>query len=777
MPKVDKATEIKKEAAKVNKKVAADKNKAAKEQAVAAEVTKEEAKAAAAPKPQGGKAPKTVPAKGAFATAARMDNESDDEAVQQEPTARENGPSTSEMPSKSKKTEKLAERKKQQQAGRKGEFSFLEEEERSARKKRIIDRFLRMLVIGFFLEAREGTNGQASGAKAPKKKPTSRGSEKKNWDFATMREKASEFSGPLLMLLTMILLMGARLSEENYTPTREDQENHYEVLGLARDADVMDIRKAYKALALSWHPDKNPDCEACAERFARISKSYETLSNPERKKAYDNQRAPENSLNFANTVELTAENFEHTVLRSNEVWIVQVYEAKEEACRSFHPIWEEATLHHGNTFRFGRIDISKSKKALDFLPQKRVVLMPVVWRFMRGREPEQIIALGSEDHGQSSLSRFLGTTYTEAKRISKVAELKKWWAESGNAVIPVPKDLSAPRFLLVSPNPPGATLRGQQRDLYLKVQRIFHQWGEFAEFVITDKATAKGAISAYSEPRGNGVWTVLVDSGNATLEHKVAVAKQGVEDVPAILEEHLAQAAIERLPLLTVRNYQQLCGAQGRAGRTYCLLLVNQDEAGGGMAKKLAELASSRAAYAQELQELAASDGDEAVGEAVHIQPVRLTTRTSRSPWSPPAVGPAFSTLWAEAKRAPVFLLELETRRIAIVKSSTLNELYAQVAYDDLKFNELPETLSLSRAMPDPEITLRREIIGSLTTGVGAVVSFLFVAGASAVAPEMSPLTGGISAGASLALIIAAWPALCRRFLGVLIGGAVPFPF
>ncbi|CAJ1365032.1 unnamed protein product [Effrenium voratum] len=46
----------------------------------------------------------------------------------------------------------------------------------------------------------------------------------------------------------------------------------------------MEIRKAYKALALKFHPDKNPDCAECAEKFGKISKAYDTLSNPEARK-------------------------------------------------------------------------------------------------------------------------------------------------------------------------------------------------------------------------------------------------------------------------------------------------------------------------------------------------------------------------------------------------------------------------------------------------------------------------------------------------------------
>jgi hypothetical protein len=417
--------------------------------------------------------------------------------------------------------------------------------------------------------------------------------------------------------------------------------------------------------------------------------------------------------------------------------------------------------------------VSKQKKALDFFPQTRVVLMPVIWRFMRGREPEQIVAVGTEDHGQSSLNRFLGTSYTEVRRITKAEELTHWSKETASPAIRVPKGIGGPRILVVSPFAVGATLRGKQRDMYLKVKRIFHQWGDFASFAVTDSTIAKAGLSDYEAP-GASSWTVHVDNGDKKHKAKVVVAKD-IEEVPTVLEEQLSNLAVERVPLLTVRNYNQLCGSHGRAGRSYCLLMVNQDD--NALTKNLNELSGSRAAYAQEQLDLAAGDGDEGVTESVHIQPVRLTTKTSRSPWEPPAVGPAFSAMWSEAKYAKAFLLELETRRIAVVKSSKLDDISSQVAYDDIKFHELAEGISIMRALPDPEISLRREIIGTLTTGVGAVVSFLVVAVASAVAPEFSAMTSCISAGAFFAVTLVAWPALCRRVLSVLVSSGTPFPF
>ncbi|MCX7842416.1 MAG: DnaJ domain-containing protein [Clostridia bacterium] len=73
--------------------------------------------------------------------------------------------------------------------------------------------------------------------------------------------------------------------------------DYYSILGLDKNASQEDIKKAYRKLAKKYHPDTNPGNKQAEEKFKDVNEAYEVLSDPEKRKKYDNFG---NEYNFQN---------------------------------------------------------------------------------------------------------------------------------------------------------------------------------------------------------------------------------------------------------------------------------------------------------------------------------------------------------------------------------------------------------------------------------------------------------------------------------------------
>ncbi|MEJ2746136.1 MAG: DnaJ domain-containing protein, partial [bacterium] len=72
----------------------------------------------------------------------------------------------------------------------------------------------------------------------------------------------------------------------------------YEILGVKKNAGADEVKRAYRNLAKKYHPDANPGNKVAEEKFKEVSQAYDVLSDPQKRKQYDQMKDAAYSFDF-----------------------------------------------------------------------------------------------------------------------------------------------------------------------------------------------------------------------------------------------------------------------------------------------------------------------------------------------------------------------------------------------------------------------------------------------------------------------------------------------
>uniref|UniRef100_A0A8B9RM48 DnaJ homolog subfamily C member 10 n=1 Tax=Astyanax mexicanus TaxID=7994 RepID=A0A8B9RM48_ASTMX len=208
-------------------------------------------------------------------------------------------------------------------------------------------------------------------------------------------------------------------------------EDYYKLLGISRDSSTREIRQAFKKLALTMHPDKNPNDETAHEKFLKINRAYEVLKDEDLRKKYDKygekglqdeqHGGRYESWNFyrydfgiydedPEIITLDRGDFDAAV-NSGEVWFVNFYFPRCSHCHDLAPTWREFAKEMDGVIRISAVNCGDNNR---LCRSKGISSYPSLFIFRAGMNPEKYYG----ERSKHSLTKFAMQYVT-----SKVTEL------------------------------------------------------------------------------------------------------------------------------------------------------------------------------------------------------------------------------------------------------------------------------------------------------------------------------------------------------------------
>uniref|UniRef100_A0A667WUP4 DnaJ homolog subfamily C member 10 n=1 Tax=Myripristis murdjan TaxID=586833 RepID=A0A667WUP4_9TELE len=210
---------------------------------------------------------------------------------------------------------------------------------------------------------------------------------------------------------------------------RAESRDYYELLGVNREATSREIRRAFKKLALTMHPDKNPGDPSAHDRFLQVSRAYEVLKDEDLRKKYDKygekgldeqQGGRYESWSYyrydfgiydddLEVITLDRGDFEAAV-NSGEIWFINFYFPRCSHCHQLAPTWREVAKEMEGVIRIGAVNCGDNNR---LCRSKGITSYPSLYIYRTGQKPEKYHGERSKENLVQFSMQFITTTVTE----------------------------------------------------------------------------------------------------------------------------------------------------------------------------------------------------------------------------------------------------------------------------------------------------------------------------------------------------------------------------
>eukprot|EP00066_Takifugu_rubripes_P000859 XP_003961647.2 PREDICTED: dnaJ homolog subfamily C member 10 [Takifugu rubripes] len=228
-------------------------------------------------------------------------------------------------------------------------------------------------------------------------------------------------SGLMLALMILVVLLNAVWAES---------QDYYELLGVSKEANTREIRQAFKKLALTMHPDKNPNDPEAHDRFLKVNRAYEVLKDEDLRKKYDKygekgfddhkQGGQYESWNYyrydfgiydddLEIITLDRGDFEAAV-NSGEVWFINFYSPRCSHCHQLAPTWRDFAKEMDGVIRIGAVNCGDNHH---LCRSKGINSYPSLFIYRAGQRPEKFSGDRSKDNLVRFSMQFITTTVTQ----------------------------------------------------------------------------------------------------------------------------------------------------------------------------------------------------------------------------------------------------------------------------------------------------------------------------------------------------------------------------